>query len=122
MRKSDKKIDNKIRSILTELCDDYYETVLGFKWLTHVVDYSSFPSSLKVICVFETRSDVEQFLMLECDASVTDKVTLSVLNKHLNAIGVKVKKLDELIRYDDEESCLNEHDGNWASRLSGGSK
>jgi len=117
MRKSDKKLDNQIRVILTELCEGYYEQVNGFNWLTHVVDYNSFPNSLNVICVFDTQNDIDQFLALGNDVKVNNTVVLSLLNQQLNAIGVKVKKLDKLIRYDDEKTCSLEHNGNWTIRL-----
>ena len=118
MRKSDKKIDNQIRVILTDLCESYYEQVSGFKWLTHVVDYNSFPNSLKIVCVFETKNDIDHFLARPVDVKINSDFVLSSLNQKLSAIGVKVKKLDKLIRYDDEERCLSEHNGNWANRLS----
>lgn len=122
MRKSDKKIDNQIRALLTKLCEEYYESIPGFKWLTHVVNYSAFPNSLKVICVFESKELVEQFLVLnnqvkDSRTKINHSTTLSILNIELNSIGVKINKLDKLIRYDDENSCLNEHNGNWADRI-----
>lgn len=117
MRKTDKKIDNQIRQILTELCEDYFESVSGFKWLTHLVDYSNFPSSLKVICIFEQQTDIDQFLSLPTTANINQIQLLSVLNKKLTDVAIKIKKLDKLMQFDNEMSCLTEHNGNWANRL-----
>lgn len=45
MRKTDKKTDNKLREVLTGVCDDALEEFAGFKWLTHLVNYDDFPKS-----------------------------------------------------------------------------
>ena len=39
MRKTDKKIDNNLRIVLTEVCEIALKEVTGFQWLTHLVDY-----------------------------------------------------------------------------------
>ncbi|MFT6528893.1 MAG: hypothetical protein ACJAZB_000525 [Psychrosphaera sp.] len=117
MRKSDKKIDNQIRAILTELCEVYFEDVPGFKWLTHVVNYAAFPNSLRVICVFESKQQVAHFLSLDNQVKVNPLSALSVLNKQLNAIGINTKKLDNLIQYDSEDCCLHDNHGHWAERI-----
>jgi len=49
MRKTDKKLDNQLIKLLTEVCETALEDFSGFQWLTHIVDYSNFPKSLKVI-------------------------------------------------------------------------
>jgi len=67
MRKSDKKIDNILRRLLTEVCDSALEIVDGFKWLTHLVDYDNFPESLSVICIFNTNSELAQARLLKKD-------------------------------------------------------
>ncbi len=61
MRKSDKKIENQIREVLTDVCEDTLKSYEGFLWVTHTVNYSSFPQSLKIICVFETGQDRANF-------------------------------------------------------------
>ena len=117
MRKSDKKIDNQIRAILTDLCESYFETIDGFKWLTHIVNYSNFPSSFKIICIFEQKNDIEQFLSLTDTANISKNKVLTILNDKLVGAGIKITKLDKLLKFDDEQSCLVEHNGNWANRL-----
>jgi len=117
MRKSDKKIDNQIRAILTELCESYFESIEGFKWLTHIVNYSNFPNSFKVICIFEQKNDIEQFLLLTSTANVNKNKVLTILNNKLVSAGIKITKFDKLMKFDDEQSCLAEHNGNWANRL-----
>ena len=52
MRKSDKKIDNQIIKVLTDVCQSALEDIDGFVWLTHSVNFDKFPQSLKITCVF----------------------------------------------------------------------
>ena len=54
MKKTDKKMDNHIRRVLTDVCETSLKDINGFAWLTHTVNYAQFPQSLKVICVFDT--------------------------------------------------------------------
>ena len=61
MRKTDKKRENQIRMVLTDVCELALKQVDGFQWLTHVVNYSNFPSSLKVTCVFDTDEQLTAF-------------------------------------------------------------
>ncbi len=62
MRKSDKKVENLIRGVLTEVCEDTLKGYDGFLWVTHTVKFSSFPQSLEIVCVFETKQDRANFL------------------------------------------------------------
>ncbi len=63
MRKTDKKIDNQICKILTDVCETALEKFDGFQWLTHLVNYSNFPNSLQVVCVFDTQENLERFML-----------------------------------------------------------
>lgn len=63
MRKSDKKTDNQIIKALTEVCESAKFETQGFVWLTHTVDYSRFPQSLKVTLVF--NDEVSEDLLLQ---------------------------------------------------------
>lgn len=62
MRKTDKKVNNKIIKTLTGVCDTALNQFVGFQWLTHLVDYSAFPKSLRVICVFDSDEHLNDFL------------------------------------------------------------
>lgn len=53
MRKTDKKRDNTIASVLTQVCHLAQEKDQGFQWLTHKVNYKDFPGSLTVTCVYD---------------------------------------------------------------------
>ncbi|EGG98432.1 hypothetical protein imdm_13 [gamma proteobacterium IMCC2047] len=112
MRKTDKKRDNQLRQVLTEVCDAALEDIEGFQWLTHRVDYARFPESLKVICVFDTDGSLTTFL----SGSQSDRLAL-FMQKKLAGAGVDIKHMSAHISYDSEEQCEREHQGQWARRL-----
>ncbi|MUJ36182.1 Fis family transcriptional regulator [Aliivibrio fischeri] len=99
MRKSDKKIENQIRDVLTEVCEDTLKGYEGFLWVTHTVKYSSFPQSLKIICVFETDQDRENFLMEENQLHVS-----ATIQKAFNKVGIQLKNVDKHISYDTQKN------------------
>ena len=106
MRKTDKKIDNALIKALTEICEIAQQQNLGFEWLTHFADYRNFPSSLSIVCIYNTN---EQLITAD------DMITL--INDKLLSINIKLKDLRKHVRFDSEESCRNENDGNWNERL-----
>lgn len=112
MKKSDKKLDNQIRTELTDLCDFATENCEGFTWLTHLVDYSRFPNSLKVVFVFDTNANLANF-----SDSTAEQNLMRQLAKQLSFINISPKSLPSHVRYDTEEACNAEHQGKWAKRL-----
>lgn len=112
MRKSDKKLDNDIRKVLTSICEQEFESVDGFVWLTHSVNYADFPDSLKIICVFDTDEKVKQFVSSDNKVRV-----ISVIQSALGRLNIKLKKPDKHIMFDSEQHCEKENNGNWAARL-----
>ncbi|NOH73240.1 Fis family transcriptional regulator [Vibrio pectenicida] len=95
MRKSDKKIENQIRDVLTEVCEDTLKGYDGFLWVTHTVKFSSFPQSLEIVCVFETNQDRANFLVGEGPQHVS-----TTIQKAFNKVGVQLKNVSKQIRYD----------------------
>lgn len=112
MRKTDKKLDNQIRIALTQVCETALKQIEGFEWLTHTVNYTQFPQSLKVVCVFDTNEQLTGYL------TSTQKQQLAELVKQeLLSLNIKIKNIDKHIAYDTEENCTEQHNGNWAFRL-----
>ncbi|KKD00564.1 hypothetical protein [Photobacterium halotolerans] len=111
MRKTDKKTDNQIRIVLTEVCDHALAAYPGFQWLTHLVDYSHFPESLKVVCIFDTNTNLSHFY--EAGKSGLDAFIVT----KLATIGIRLSKPSAQIAYDTEENCERENKGKWAHRL-----
>ncbi|MEZ9924916.1 Fis family transcriptional regulator [Vibrio breoganii] len=95
MRKTDKKIENRIRSVLTEVCEDTLKGYDGFLWVTHTVNYSSFPQSLKIVCVFDTNQDRANFLAGEGQLNVS-----TTIQKAFDQIGIQLKNVDKQISYE----------------------
>jgi len=112
MRKTDKKIDNQIIQVLTEVCEHALKQIDGFEWLTHTVDYNRFPHSLEITLVFDTNANLANYLRCSQNTFLADQV-VSALNK----INIKLVKPKTQISYDTEEDCRQQHAGNWAKRL-----
>jgi hypothetical protein len=111
MRKSDKKIDNNIRNVLNQVCEQALIEVNGFVWLTHKVNYDKFPASLSIVCVFELNDDLIQAKSAAQDVFLTDLIV-----QKLSTLKIKVKS-EKQISFDTEQNCESEHNGNWQLRL-----
>ena len=112
MRKSDKKIDNQLRLLLTDVCEKALKEIDGFQWLTHIVNYARFPQSLKIVCVFDTEEKLNRYL-----CSDESNWLASFIETEINKINIKLNNATRHISYDTEEKCEEQHDGNWAVRL-----
>ncbi len=95
MRKSDKKVENLIRNVLTEVCEDTLKGSDGFLWVTHTVQFSNFPQSLKIVCVFETNQDRAEFLVGEGQQHVS-----ATIQKAFDKVGVQLKNASKQISYE----------------------
>lgn len=95
MRKTDKKLDNQIRKLLTDICEDEMKSIAGFQWLTHVVNYSNFPQSLKVIFMFETKANANEFV-----ASNHHSKLQKLLQSEFTKLNIKVKNITNHLDYD----------------------
>jgi hypothetical protein len=113
MRKTDKKIDNQLRLVLTDVCETALKEIAGFQWLTHLVNYSLFPKSLKVVCIFDSNDHLSDFM-----SKGSRKDLESLIQLNLAEIAINVKNVSEHIAYDTEQNCEHQHNGNWAKRLS----
>lgn len=115
MRKSDKKLDNQIRLALTDVCESALKKIHGFEWLTHSAQYDRFPDSLRVTCIFDTNEHLEAF-----KASTANQQLQQQIQDELQAIGIRIRTIQQQVAYDTEENCERFHDGNWARRLQDG--
>ena len=112
MKKSDKKIDNALRGALTNVCETALGAVEGFVWLTHLVNYNSYPNSLRIVCVFDTDESLSRAIEKK-----QDDYFLSLINAELSAVNIKVPKLRQQVSFDTEEACERSHAGKWNERL-----
>jgi hypothetical protein len=108
MRKTDKKTENALREVLTEVCEIALENYQGFKWITHFANYNNFPRSLSVVCIYDTNAHLQK-------ADVSGLRDL--ICKKLLLIDIDTKDIRRLVSFDTEENCSNENSGKWDERL-----
>ncbi len=112
LSKTSQKIDNNVCKALTIACESSMHDVAGFVWLTHRANYTNFPASLVVTCVFGTDEEVTAMKVEQ-----QDEVLRESIQKQLLKIGVVVKNIKHCVRFDSEEACQRQHSGQWADRL-----
>ncbi|AOE50370.1 hypothetical protein [Kangiella sediminilitoris] len=112
MNKSDKKIEKQIISTLTEACHILSDSIEGFEWLTHMVDYRHYPDSLLVVCIFDNDQSLSKAIQEHQDSFLR-----SLITEKLQAINVPVKNSRKQITFDTEEACDRHHGGNWSRRF-----
>jgi hypothetical protein len=112
MKKNDKKTEKMLIKALTDACHIATETVDGFDWLTHFVDYNRFPQSLEIICIFDTETSLSKALQEHQDSFLR-----SLIADKLHSIKVPVENTSKQITFDSEEACEKEHQGNWNRRF-----
>jgi hypothetical protein len=110
--KTEKKLDNRLRLALTDVCEQTLGNTLGFEWLTHQANYTNFPATLLVTCVFDTEAHRQQ-----AEASGETAKLQRLIQVKLLAIGVKFKNIGQQVLFDSEEACELEHAGDWVRRL-----
>lgn len=112
MRKSDKKVENQLRVALTDVCEAALQSFTGFQWLTHLVNYTNFPKSLRVVCVFDTNDNLSRFIKSNSCRELTN-----LIQKKFFDIGINLNSMTNHISYDTEENCEKNSNGKWADRL-----
>lgn len=113
MKKSDKKIENAIVKALNNVCETLTVESDGFCWLTHFVDYSNFPQSLKLVCVYETNQSLE--------AARNNAIVHSVLElteSRLKHEGVFIQASDKAIFFDTVENGADVERVGWCRKYS----
>jgi len=112
LNKTSQKIDNNVCKALTIACEASLHEVLGFVWLTHRANYTNFPASLVITCVFETEAEIEVMKVQQ-----QDKLLRDIIQKQLLKVGVVVKNIRQQVHFDSEEACQQQHKGEWQQRL-----
>lgn len=112
LTKTNQKMDNKICKALTIACENSLHEVPGFVWLTHRVNYTNFPASIVVTCVFDTAAEIEVM-----KSQQQDELLRNTIQKQLLKVGVVVKNVKQQVQFDSEEACLKSHQGEWSERL-----
>lgn len=113
MKKTDKKIDNALRQALNDACEELLRWNDGFQWLTHFANYQNFPTSLSVVCVYDTNANLH--------AADTEAVRSKVGEK-LAAINITIQQIQRHVSFDTEENCERDSGGSWKQRFARASK
>ena len=112
MRKSDKKIDKTLIAALTKACEAAHEEFGGFQWLTHFANYSNFPESLTIVCVFDTSENLEKMYQKDNGNAFREMII-----SELKSVNIIDKDASQHIEFDTEEKCKKENDGKWHERF-----
>lgn len=99
MKKSDKKTENSIRRALTNACETALETIEGFQWITHSVNYNDFPRSLSILCVFDNPENLLSAKISEKDTRLKNQI-----KKELAAQNIHISNINSVVSLDTEES------------------
>ncbi len=99
MNKTVKKLDNNVVKALTNVCEYAKGSIVGFKWITHTADYSNFPHSLIITCVFDTKDSKNL-------AEQNGDFVLLTRNIHnaLLKVGIVLKQAKRNVQFDSEEA------------------
>ena len=94
MRKTDKKIDNQLRKSLIEICEMALDTIVGYRWISHTVNYDVFPGSLRIVCTFASQQALDNL-----KRSKQDLVLNKMITQKLVEVGIPLKKAEQQISY-----------------------
>lgn len=97
MTKTDKKMEKNIRLALTSVCEKALETIDGFQWITHNVDYKKFPDSLTVLCVFDNSVNLSSARTLNQDTEL--KIWIQ---KELAKHNIDLRNVDAAVSFNIE--------------------
>ncbi|GLS90495.1 hypothetical protein GCM10007916_15620 [Psychromonas marina] len=85
MRKTDKKIDNQLRNLLTQICEVALQEIQGYKWVSHKVNYARFPESLVITCTFEDLYSAEN--------AEQQGILLNLIQQKLRAANIELNNV-----------------------------
>lgn len=112
LSKTQKKTDTSICKALTAVCEDALKEQPGFAWITHQADYSNFPASLFITCVFERDDD-----LIDIEHNGIAEGFRKKIHAKLLKAGIRLMQAHRQVQFDSEEACLIKHGGDWAKRL-----
>jgi len=113
MNRNQKKIESAIVKALNDVCEILKDEYSGFSWLTHFVDYSNFPQSLKLVFVFDT-----QISLKKAKNEALFKTIFELTESRLKRESVTVKHIDKAVFFDTEEKGADFGDASWCRKYS----
>ena len=112
MKSGDKRTEKAIIKALISVCETCEGELTGFSWLTHFVDYSKFPQSLKIVLVFETIQNLNNAKNNSDLEAITQLVNSNLLDQ-----GVSIKELSKAIFFDTEENGADVDNLKWGRKF-----
>lgn len=112
MNKTVKKLEGNLVRALTSACEKAKIEVTGFEWLTHIADYANFPNSLVVTCIFDDDSSLDK-----AKYAAQDLIIITCIHNALLNAGILLKAPKQHVRFDTEQACERQHQGNWKRRI-----
>lgn len=109
------RIERRLASTLTEACETAKAEIVGFAWLTHEVDYTQFPASLRVVWIFDTQAQKDQAL-----ASGQRERMVELTAQALEDADIVIGDVSKRVQFDSEEQCQRANGGDWQQRLARG--
>ncbi|MCS3511261.1 hypothetical protein [Pseudomonas grimontii] len=106
------RLERRLIATLIDACETAKTEIPGFDWLTHTVDYTTFPQSLRVIWVFDSRASKEHALSTGADQRMRELTAAA-----LHDADVHGASMERCVHFDSEEECRLRHDGDWRLRL-----
>lgn len=106
------RIERRLVARLTEACETAKGEISGFDWLTHTVDYTAFPQSLRVTWVFDTRANKDLALATGADQRICELTAAA-----LQEADIPHAAINRCVHFDCEEDCQRQHGGDWRVRL-----
>ena len=113
LKRNEKKIETAIVKALNDVCETLKNEYDGFSWLTHFVNHSDFPQSLKIVFVFETSQSLEK-----AKNKALFKTIFELTESRLKRESVSVKRIDKAVFFDTEENGADFNDTSWCRRYS----
>jgi len=98
MKKTHKKIENNLHKTLTVACEKIKDETNLFSWLTHDVNYDSFPQSLMISCCL-----VDKDILASIEGSKLDHFIKQTIKQQLSVTGINNFNVNKQVQY------INEH-------------
>ena len=112
LKRNEKKVEGSIVKALNDVCETLKYEFNGFSWLTHFVDYSNFPQSLKLVFVFDTNQSLEG-----AKNKALFKTIFELTETRLTSEGVYVKRIDKAVFFATEENGADFNDASWCRKF-----
>lgn len=111
-KRNQAQIERGLIKHLTDACKSAKGQIPGFVWLTHSVNFDTFPASLKIVWVFDTQVS-KDFALADGEARfMVERTAQALVDASIN-----VRQVANHVFYDSEDECQRACGGNWAKRL-----